>query len=200
MFSFLFILPFILCLIYFPFQNEYPEVIRTILLVLLIISVVVWPIILPLVIVFISTPKTQLPKRINLLSFNNDIICNQKSHSVYEVILYNKVLTIDMSSWLFKKLYIRDIMLLYYHLDYYNRNKLNSFKCNSKKYFKDENKYIVYNMLNGKTKKIPMIKNGIEKRTIICSLKLLLLSSSLDRRNRYKKDKHYVNEVINFYL
>lgn len=198
--NFFLILPIFWCLVYFPFQIHYPIVLRTILCVFLIASIILWPISFPILIMFISTPKTPLPKKINQSSFINDIVCNQKSKSIFEVVLYNKTLTIDMSSWIFKKFYIRDIILMYYHLDYYNRNKLNSFKCNSKRYFKGQNKYMLFHMLNGKVKKIPMIKNGIEKRTIISSLKILLLSSSLDKRNRYKKDKYYTNEVINFYI
>ena len=91
---------------------------------------------------FISTPKTELPRKVNPLTYINDTIqCKQITKSIYEVALYNRNLKIDMTSWIFKKSYIRDIILMYYHLKYYNRNKLKSFKCNSKRYFKGQNIY-----------------------------------------------------------
>ena len=166
----------------------------------MIISIILFPAYLIIIPPFLCSPKSQLPKNIKIYNFRNDIKCKQIGKSIYEVSLDNKNLVIDMTSWIFKKLYIRDIILMYYHLSYYNTHKLTSFKCNSKKYFKGENKYISFQLLNGKKIRIPMIKNGKEKRTILCDFKIFMLSGSLDRKMRYKKDKHFKNCVTNFYL
>ena len=54
-------------------------------------------------------------------------------------------------------------------------------------------------MLNGKVIRIPMIKKGIEKRTFICSLKLLILSPSWDRRDRLKRDRYIEHSIFDYY-
>lgn len=196
----LLIIPITNIILFFIFQNYFSDSLRTLLMVFMIISIILFPYYLIFVSPFLCSPKNKLPRDIKLYNFGDEIECKQITRSIYEVSLGDKKLKIDMTSWIFKRLYIRDILLMYYHLSYYNSHKLPSFKCNSKKYFKGENKYISFQLLNEKKVKIPMIKKGKEKRTILCDFKIFMLSGSLDRRMKYKKDKYYINYVTNFYV
>jgi len=191
--------PFFNFIIYYPFQMMYPIVIRYILFGFLACSILLWIFFSPIMVMFMCTPKSNLPLKINMINFCGDIKCNQKSHSKFDVIFSNKSFEVDMSSWLFKKSYIRDIILMYYHLDYYNRKKLKQTKCISKKYFKGENMFITFNLLNGKQKKMFLIKNGKEKRTFICSLKIFFMVAIKDRRIRHE-NKYTRFEVLQLYL
>ena len=161
---------------------------------------ILWPIYILPVTPFICSPKDKLPNKVNMLSFNNDIICKQLDRNNFLVYLYNRELKINMSGWIFKKTYIRDIVLMYYHLNYYNRNKFKSSKCLSKKFFPGQNISILFKMKNGKNKNLYLIKNGIEKRSFLCSFKIFILSGPLDRHTKYQKDKYYKNDINWFYM
>ena len=89
---------------------------------------------------------------------------------------------------------------MYYHLNYYNRNKLKSSKNLSKKFFPGQNISILFKMKNGKNKNLYLIKNGIEKRSFLCSFKIFILSGPLDRHTKYQKDKYYKNDINWFYM
>ena len=79
------------------------------------------------------SPKDMFDIEFSKYSFQTDIVCNQLSSSKYEIIIRkNKTQILDMKGWIFKKTHIKDITLLHYHLDYYNKKQLKSFKCNSK--------------------------------------------------------------------
>ena len=123
--------------------------------------------------VYISTPFNKLPKSIHYYTYQKDIICIQKTKNLFIVNAYNNKIEFDMRYCLFKKTYIRDIVLMYYHIRYYNMNKLGLSKSISKKFFQNHNDlFIDFYLLNGKTIRLPMIKNGKEKRSFICSYKL----------------------------
>ena len=200
-FSWLSIVPPMLVIIFILVQNYISIIVlRTIFFIIMLVLFIIWPFYLLLILPFVCTPKTKLPEKINVLTFKKDIKCTQKDFNVYTVSLYNKELEIDMSGWIFKRKYIRDIILMYYHLNYYNLHKLKSHKCLSKHYFKNETILMEFILRNGKTKKSYLIKNGKEKRSFICTLKILFLAGSLDRRTKYKKDKYYSNTVTNLYI
>ena len=109
----------------------------------------IWPFYTVVVTPFLCSPKSELPDKINLISFNNDIICKQLDRNNFIIYLYDSKLKIDMSGWIFKKTYIRDIILMYYHLNHYNKNKLKSTKCLSKKFFPNQNLSIIFMSNNG---------------------------------------------------
>ena len=200
-FCWIWTIPIIIDIFFIIFSSSFPIIVGRILACFLVLSGVFVPWSLIAISPLFCHPKTELPRKVSPLTYINDTIqCKQITNSIYEVALYNRNLKIDMTSWIFKKTYIRDIILMYYHLDYYNRNKLKSKKNISKRYFKGQNKYIEFHMLNGKIIKIPMIKKGIEKRSFLCSLKLFVLSSPLDKRVRYQKDQYYSNDITIFYF
>lgn len=159
----------------------------------------IWPFYTIAVTPFLCSPKSELPDNINLISFNNDIICEQLDRNNFIIYLYDSKLKIDMSGWIFKKTYIRDIILMYYHLNHYNKNKLKSTKCLSKKFFPNQNLSIIFMSNNGE-KKLYLIKDGKEKRSFLCSYKIFALAAPLVRRGRWKKDRYIKNEVFNFYM
>ena len=196
------LLPIVLLTIFLIVQNQLVLVIRNIFVFVVIALAVIWPYYIILIVIFIATPKTPLPKKVNMLSYISDIKCYQISKSTFDVSLYNKLLKIDMSGWLFKKTYIRDIILLYYHLDFYNRKIDSTWKCNSKKYFKTQNLNLIFIMKNGNFKKIPLIRNGKEKRSIILDLKLFIYSQKwfFLKKPNYKYAKHDKFDIGNFYV
>ena len=200
-FSWLIVLPPILLISFLLFHNCIENIIlRNTLFIIMLVLFILWPFYILPVTPFICSPKDKLPNKVNMLSFNNDIICKQLDRNNFLVYLYNRELKINMSGWIFKKTYIRDIVLMYYHLNYYNRNKFKSSKCLSKKFFPGQNISILFKMKNGKNKNLYLIKNGIEKRSFLCSFKIFILSGPLDRHTKYQKDKYYKNDINWFYM
>ena len=194
--------PIVSLIIFLLVQNYLDLVIRKIIFFVILALLVFWPYYIILIVLFIATPSSPLPSKVSMLSYISDIKCYQISKSTFDVSLYNKLLKIDMSGWLFKKTYIRDIVLLYYHLDFYNRKIDSSWKCNSKKYFLNQNLNLIFKMKNGIVKKIPLIKNGKEKRSIILDVKILIYTQKwfFFKKPNYKYPKHKKFDIGNFYV
>jgi len=172
------------------------DIVMTILIIMCILFIPYFIYLLPR----IGCPKDMFDIEFSKYSFQTDIVCNQLSSSKYEIIIRkNKTEILDMKGWIFKKTHIKDIILLHYHLDYYNKNKLKSRKCNSKKFFPDKTISIIFKMKNGKEKKMYMIKNGREKRSFLLDLKIFFVTDIRPREKKLKKDYYRPFVVINFY-
>ena len=172
------------------------DIVMTILIIMCILFIPYFIYLLPR----IGCPKDMFDIEFSKYSFQTDIVCNQLSSSKYEIIIRkNKTEILDMKGWIFKKTHIKDITLLHYHLDYYNKKQLKSFKCNSKKFFPDKTISIIFKMKNGKEKKMYMIKNGREKRSFLLDLKIFIISGLRKRGEKLKKDYHHPFMVIAFY-
>ena len=153
----------------------------------------------------LCTPKSfysELPKKIKKKNYNGKIIAVEIKKGFYNVILeHEKEFIVDMRGWIFKRTYIRDILLMYYHLDFYNKNKLKSKKCLSKKLFPNENIEIMFKLISGKEKKLWLIKNGKEKRSIICDWKIFITcTGALELRNKFAPDKHRHKTIETIYF
>lgn len=195
-FAWLIALPPILLVTYLLFQNYIENIIiKNIYFIIMSIFYLLFPYCILMVAPFLCSPKSKLPDKISMLSFKNDIICEQIDRNNFIVHLYNKELKIDMTGWIFKKTYVRDIILMYYHLNYYNKNKFISYKCLSKKYFPGQNLSIIFMKKNCKNE-LYLIKNGKEKRSFLCSFKIFVLCGpALIRSFREPKDKYYRNDA-----
>ena len=191
--------PILFMLVFFVIQTRIPIAVRTFLVVIMLVLIFLWPYYLVFAFMFICSPKEKLPRKVNLCTYINDVLCNQITRSEFDILFYNKTIRINMGGWIFKKHYIRDIVLMYYHLYYYNYHKLKSFKNLSKKFFPAKNLSILFMMKNGKKKELYLIKNGKERRTILCDIKLLFLTGRISRRKN-TKDEYYKMEVPDYYL
>lgn len=153
----------------------------------------------------LCTPKlcySDLPKKIHNRNYKGKIVAVEIKKGVYEIVLeHQKEFVLDMSGWIFKKAYIRDILLMYYHLDFYNKNKLKSKKCLSKKFFPEDNIKMVFKSRKGKEKYLWLIKNGKEKRSIICSYKIFMLcTGALEMKSKYDPDRYREKKIETFYF
>lgn len=154
----------------------------------------------------LCTPKlcySDLPKKIHNRNYKGKISAVEIKKGVYKIILeHQKEFILDMSGWIFKKTYIRDILLMYYHLDFYNKNRFKSKKCLSKNFFPDDNIKMVFESRNGKKKYLWLIKNGKEKRSIICSYKIFMLcTGALEAKSKYSpEDEHRQKTIETFYF
>lgn len=150
----------------------------------------------------LCTPKSKLPKKIDSINFNGKIKVIEIRKGIFNVMLeHKKEFIIDMRGWIFKKTYVRDILLMYYHLNYYNMQKHKSFKCLSKKYFTGENKQLIFILKSGKDKYMWLIKDGKEKRSFLCDIKIFFTcTGALKLRNKYEPDEHIINTVPTMYI
>ena len=90
---------------------------------------------------------------------------------------------------------------MYYHLNYYNMQKHKSFKCLSKKYLTGENKQLIFILKSGKDKYMWLIKDGKEKRSFLCDIKIFFTcTGALKLRNKYEPDEHIINTVPTMYI
>ena len=112
---------------------------------------------------------------------------------------------LNMSGWIFKKTHIRDILLMNYHFDIYNNNnKYPLKKLRNKRLFIGCNMKVIFILKNGKKVIMHMIKNGVEKRSIIYCLKIYF---PLMFMRKYRvgvistnSKKHYHCDLELFYL
>lgn len=156
---------------------------------------------------FIGAPKVEskphlLPENVDISAINNNgIICRETKKGIFTCFIGRKKIVLNMRGWLFKKHKIRDIILLYKHLDYYHKHKLKSAKLLHKSYFKNEKDcFITFVDKNDNKSILYIIKNGKEKRTMLLSIKLFLIITIVSRRERWKKDHHKEYSIEMFYI
>ena len=64
----------------------------------------------------LCTPKSKLPKNIDNINYKGKIIVEEIESGLFNIIFEHKrPFIIDMRGWIFKKTYIKDILLMYYH-------------------------------------------------------------------------------------
>ena len=173
---------------------------------LIILSVFIWIIFIAM----IGTPKNEFLTNFSIKYYSNEIKCEQIDKYSYKIYLKNgdyktyksqNYFILNMRGWLFKKTHIRDIILMNYHLNFFNKNKFLYRKLFSKKYFENENMSISFELLNGRHKIMPMIKKGIEKRSIFTVFKYLFPCSLISRKNiKQITKKYYYWDLSSFYI
>ena len=103
-FAWLIALPPILLVTYLLFQNYIENIIiKNIYFIIMSIFYLLFPYYILMVDPFLCSPKSKLPDKISMLSFKNDIICEQIDRNNFIVHLYNKELKIDMTGWILIK-------------------------------------------------------------------------------------------------
>lgn len=104
------------------------------------------------------------------------VVVIEKKKGVFETTLKGKKMIFDMRGWIFKKTTVADIILAYKHCSYYNSNllwyKYGAWRLLGKDYFKDEHDLIVEFITKKGKFTIYVIKDGLEKRSIILNIKL----------------------------
>ncbi len=147
----------------------------------------------------LGSPKNELPFEINIITFSKDINCERINRNKFLVHSWNKDIEFNMQGWLFKKRHLRDILLMYYHIHYYNSNKIPAYKVTNNKFFKGKNLSLLITNKNGKIKKIHLIKNGKEKRSFLFYLKVGMYTYPLIGIRKYSSVFEHHAALIGFY-